>query len=433
MDTLLLISFAPIAILLVFGAFFSGSETALTAVSRGRMYQLEKDGSRSARDVNRLVADRERLIGALLLGNTFVNILASSIATMVLESRFGSRTVFVATAVMTVLILIFAEVLPKTLAIARTDRFALAVATPVRLVVTVLAPIVNAVQYLVWRVLALFGVRQQDVEEVQAHAEIRGTVDLHHKEGAVEREHRDMIGGILDLRELKVGDVMIHRKNMETVDADLPPQEILAAVLDSKHTRLPLWREQPENIVGVMHTKDIVRAAIEHKGSVEGVDVAQLATKPWFVPETTSLEEQLDAFRVQRNHFALVVDEYGALQGLITLENILEQIFGDIPDEHEALERPDVRRRPDGSYLVDGTVPIRELNRDLDWNLPDDEATTIAGLVIHEARTIPEVGQRFAFFGYQFEILRRQRNQITALRVIPPSTKASVPARPQQA
>jgi Mg2+/Co2+ transporter CorB len=433
MDTILVISFAPIAILLVFGAFFSGSETALTAVSRGRMHQLEQDGSRSARDVNRLVADRERLIGALLLGNTFVNILASSVATMVLETRFGSRTVFVTTAVMTVLILIFAEVLPKTLAIARTDRFALAVATPVRLVVTVLAPVVNAVQFLVWRVLALFGVRQQDIEEVQAHEEIRGTVALHHKEGSVEREHRDMIGGILDLRELKVGDVMIHRKNIETIDADLPPREILKAVLDSRHTRLPLWREQPENIVGVLHTKDIVRAAFENKGSVEELDVVQLATKPWFVPETTTLEEQLDAFRAQRNHFALVVDEYGVLQGLVTLENILEQIFGDIPDEHEALERPDVRRRPDGSYLVDGTVPVRELNRDLDWNLPDDEATTIAGLVIHEARTIPEVGQRFAFFGYQFEILRRQRNQITALRIIPPAIQASAPARPQQA
>ncbi|MGZ5937875.1 MAG: HlyC/CorC family transporter [Rhizomicrobium sp.] len=433
MDTILFISFAPIALLLAFGAFFSGSETALTAVSRGRMHQLEKDGSRSARDVNRLVADRERLIGALLLGNTFVNILASSIATMVLQTRFGSRTVFVATGVMTILILIFVEVLPKTLAIARTDRFALAVATPVRLVVIVLAPVVNAVQYLVWRVLAMFGVRQQDVEEIQAHEEIRGTVDLHHMEGAVEREHRDMIGGILDLRELHIGDVMIHRKNMATIDADLPPQEILEAVLESKHTRLPLWREQPENIVGVLHTKDIVRAVIERKGSVEGVDVAQLATKPWFVPETTTLEEQLDAFRVHRTHFALVVDEYGALQGLITLENILEQIFGDIPDEHEEMERPDVRRRPDGSYLVDGTVPIRELNRDLDWNLPDDEATTIAGLVIHEARTIPEVGQRFAFFGYQFEILRRQRNQITALRIIPPTAKASAPAKPQQA
>ena len=436
MDTLLFVSFAPIALLLAFGAFFSGSETALTAVSRGRMHQLEKDGSRAARDVNRLVADRERLIGALLLGNTFVNILASSIATLMLQSRFGSRTVFVATAVMTILILIFVEVLPKTLAIARTDRFALAVATPVRLVVIVLAPVVNAVQYLVWRVLALFGVRQQDVEETQAHEEIRGTVDLHHIEGSVEREHRDMIGGILDLRELQIGDVMIHRKSMMTIDADLPPQEILEAVLESKHTRLPLWREQPENIVGVLHTKDIVRAVIERKGSVEGVDVAQLATPPWFVPETTTLEEQLNSFRDQRTHFALVVDEYGALQGLITLEDILEQIFGNIPDEHEEKERPDVRRRPDGSYLVDGTVPIRELNRDLDWNLPDNEATTIAGLVIHEARTIPEAGQRFAFFGYQFEILRRQRNQITALRIIPPANAApttNAPAKPQQA
>jgi Mg2+/Co2+ transporter CorB len=229
---------------------------------------------------------------------------------------------------------------------------------------------------------------------------------------------------------------MIHRKSMMTIDADLPPQQILDAVLESKHTRLPLWREQPENIVGVLHTKDIVRAVIERKGSVEGVDVAQLATPPWFVPETTTLEEQLSSFRDQRTHFALVVDEYGALQGLITLEDILEQIFGDIPDEHEDKERPDVRRRPDGSYLVDGTVPIRELNRDLDWNLPDNEATTIAGLVIHEARTIPEAGQRFAFFGYQFEILRRQRNQITALRVIPPANAVpspSAPAKPQQA
>jgi len=436
MDTLLFASFAPIALLLAFGAFFSGSETALTAVSRGRMHQLEKDGSRAARDVNRLVADRERLIGALLLGNTFVNILASSIMTMVLESRFGSRTVYVATAVMTILILIFVEVLPKTLAIARTDRFALAVATAVRFVVIVLAPVVNAVQYLVWRVLALFGVRQQDIAETQAHEEIRGTVDLHHIEGAVEREHRDMIGGILDLRELQISDVMIHRKSMMTIDADLPPQQILDAVLDSKHTRLPLWREQPENIVSVLHTKDIVRAVIERKGSVEGVDVAQLATPPWFVPETTTLEEQLSSFRDQRTHFALVVDEYGALQGLITLEDILEQIFGDIPDEHEDKERPDVRRRPDGSYLVDGTVPVRELNRDLDWNLPDNEATTIAGLVIHEARTIPEAGQRFAFFGYQFEILRRQRNQITALRIIPPASATpapNAPAKPQQA
>ena len=425
MDTVLLLSFAPVLLLLALGAFFAGSETALTAVSRGRMYQLEKEGSRAARDVNRLVNNRERMVGALLLGNTFVNILASSLATTVLEHSFGHRAVIIATAIMTVLILFFVEVLPKTLAIARTDRFALAVATPVRLVVSVLAPIVLAVQFMVWRVLALFGVRENEEDLVEAHEEIRGTVDLHHQEGTVEREHRDMIGGILDLRELTVGDVMVHRKTMATIDADLPPQQILKEILDANHTRVPLWREQPDNIVGVVHTKDIVRAVLARGRA--GVDVAALATPPWFVPETTMLEEQLQAFREKRTHFALVVDEYGALQGLITLEDILDEIFGDIPDEHEELGRPDVRRRPDGSFLVDGTVPIRELNRDLDWNLPDEEATTIAGLIIHEARTIPEVGQRFKFFGYEFEILRRQRNQITALRVTPPVAAATAP------
>lgn len=423
MDSVFLLYIFPILVLLVFGAFFAGSETALTAVSRGRMHQLEKDGSRAARDVNRLVADRERMVGALLLGNTFVNILASSLATTVLEHSFGHRAVIVATGVMTVLILLFVEVLPKTLAIARTDRFALAVATPVHLVVSVLAPIVHAVQFVVWRVLALFGVRENDEDVVEAHEEIRGTVDLHHQEGTVEREHRDMIGGILDLRELSVGEVMIHRKNMVSVDADQPPQQLLKDVLEANHTRVPLWREQPENIVGIVHTKDIVRAILDRGRA--GVDVVALATPPWFVPDTTSLQEQLESFRAKRTHFALVVDEYGALQGLITLEDILDEIFGDIPDEHAEKGRPDVRKRPDGSYLVDGTVPIRDLNRELDWNLPDEEATTIAGLVIHEARTIPEAGQRFKFFGYEFEIMRRQRNQITALRIVPPSPIAA--------
>jgi Mg2+/Co2+ transporter CorB len=390
------------------------------------MHQLEKDGSRAAAAVNALVVDREKLIGALLLGNTFVNILASALATALLEANFGPRAVAVATVMMTGVILVFGEVLPKTLAIARTDRFALTVAWPVKQAVAILGPIVNAVQYLVWKVLGLFGVRQaQAGEEVpEAHDEIRGTVELHHKEGGVEREHRDMIGGILDLRELTVADVMVHRKNIDTVNADLPPQQLLEEVMKSGHSRMPLWRGQPENIVGVLHLKAIVQAAMRNGGSYTGLDVAALATPPWFVPDTTTTEEQLEAFREKRARFALVVDEYGALQGLVTVEDIFDEIFGDIPDELEAHTRPDVRKQADGSYLVDGKVPVRELNRDLDWNLPDDEATTIAGLVIHEARTIPDVGQRFAFFGFKFEILRRQRNQITALRVTPPSDNA---------
>jgi Mg2+/Co2+ transporter CorB len=426
---MLLTTVGFIALLLVISAFFSGSETALTAVSRGRMHQLEKDGSRAARNVNRLVADREKMIGAILLGNTFINILASSLATQVLETQFGHRTVAVTTGVMTVTILVFVEVLPKTLAIARTDRFALTVAAPLRQVVKVLAPIVAAVQWLVWRVLSLFGVAAREEESVEAaHEEIRGAIALHHQEGSVEREHRDMIGGILDLRELSVADVMMHRTHMVSVDADLPARDIVAAAVESQHTRIPLWRGEPDNIIGVLHTKHLAFALVEHKGDLAACNVVGLATPPWYVPDTTTLEEQLDAFREQRTHFALVVDEYGALQGLVTLEDILAEIIGELPDENQVQERPDVRRRPDGSYLIDGSVPIRDLNRELDWNLPDETATTIAGLVIHEAQTIPDPGQRFAFFGYKFEVLRRHRNQITALRVTPPVKDEAFPA-----
>ena len=423
---MLVTTFVVIALLLAVSAFFSGSETALTAVSRGRMHQLEKDGSKAAANVNRLVENRERLIGSVLLGNTFINILASSLMTSALEDRLGHRTVAITTALMTVFILVFAEVLPKTLAIARTDRFALFVAVPLRPVVSVLAPIVVAVQWMVWRVLWLFGVANDEEQTSdEAHEDIRGSVELHHQEGNVEREHRDMIGGILDLRELKVSDVMLHRTSMDSLNADLPERELLDAAIASHHSRIPLWRDEPENIVGILSTKHLAKALVEHKGDLNAIDVAALALEPWYVPDTTTLEEQLASFREHKSHFALVVDEYGALQGLVTLEDILEEIFGNIPDEHALETRPDVRRRPDGSYLVDGTVPVRDLNRELDWNLPEEDATTVAGLVIAQSGTIPDVGQRFAFFGYVFEILRRQRNQITALRVVPP-VKAAV-------
>ena len=426
---MLLTSLAAIVALLAFSAFFSAAETSLTAVSRGRMHQLEQDGSRRAARVNRLVGNRERMIGAVLLGNTFINILASSLTTALLEDELGGHAVAVTTAVMTVVILVFVEVMPKTLAIARTDRVALALATPLGWIVSILAPVVAAVQWLVWRVLSLFGVSADDNAGTEAaHEEIRGSVELHHMEGSVEREHRDMIGGILDLRELQVGDVMMHRKHMTSVDAGLPSAALVAAVMESGHTRVPLWRDEPENIVGILHTKNLAEVLIARRGELEGLDITGLLTPPWYVPDTTTLEEQLAAFRDRRSHFALVVDEYGALQGLVTLEDILAEIFGEIPDEHEPEERPDVRQRPDGSYLIDGTVPVRDLNREFDWNLPDGQATTIAGLVIQEAGTIPEVGQRFAFFGFQFEVLRRQRNQVTALRVIPPTPMA--PPRP---
>jgi Mg2+/Co2+ transporter CorB len=410
-------SLATIFVLLVLSAFFAGSETALTAVSKARMHHLASEGSNTARIVNKLIGNRERLIGALLLGNTFVNILASSLATSLALTYFNEAGVVIAAFAMTAIILIFGEVLPKTLAIARTDGMALTVAHPVRLIVLFFTPILAAVQFIVWRVLWVLGVRQSTMDTITAQEELRGAIELHHHEGAVESEHRAMLGGVLDLAELQVADVMVHRKNMEVLDGSAPVEEIVERVLASSHTRFPIWRDSQENIVGVLHIKDLLRRLSERRGNVEGLDIVALAATPWFVPDTTTLEEQLKAFRDRRAHFALVVDEYGVLQGLVTLEDIIEEIFGDIA-EHDGPSHPEgIRPQADGSYNVDGVTPIRDLNRELGWNLPDEEATTIAGLVINEARVIPEAGQVFSFHGFTFEVLRKQRNQIVALRI----------------
>jgi Mg2+/Co2+ transporter CorB len=427
MDTSLIFTGIAIILLIAISGFFSGSETAITAVSRGKMHQLEKDGSRAAHHVNMLVGDRENVIGSILLGNTFINILVSSLATTALAARYGERAVAITAVAMTFLILVFAEVLPKTLAIARTDRFALTVAWLLRFFVVFLSPIVKSVQFMVWRMLVLFGVQQEGVLPlVEPHEEIRGAVDLHHIEGGMRREDRDMIGGVLDLRELKIGDVAIHRKNMSAIDAGQKPEELFEALLAANHTRVPVWRETPDNIIGVLHTKAVVREFLRRHSAPGAFDILSLMEAPWFVPDTTTLEEQLHAFRERRTHFALVVDEYGALQGLVTLEDIIDEVFGDV-SERERNTRPGIRPQPDGSYNIDGITPIRDINRALDWDLPDDEATTIAGLVIHEARAIPDPGQRFAFHGYKFEILRRQRNQITAIRVTPPMKPSAEP------
>ena len=421
MTTLLWMTAAAIPVLIVLSAFFSGSETALTAVSKVRMHHLAQEGSRRAAHVSALIAKRESLIGAILLGNNFVNILASAMATWIALDLFGAGGIAVATMVMTAVILVFSEVMPKSVAITHTDRMALAVARPIRLVVALLAPIVATVKFIVWRILNLFGIRQEgEVPVLTAHQEIRGAINLHHHEGAVESEHRHMLGGILDLSELKVGDVMVHRKNMVTIDANAGVDETVELLSSAGHARMPVWKDDPENIVGVLHIKDFMRFLTKTHGSRASVDIMALAVEPWFVPETTTLEEQIHAFRERHAHFALVVDEYGTIEGLITLEDILEEIFGSISETFDDDLPQGIRQQPDGSYNIDGWTPIREINRELDWDLPDDDATTIAGLVINEAQTIPDLGQKFSFHGFKFQVLRKKRNQITALRVSPP-------------
>ena len=415
--------------LLLASAFFSGSETALTAASPAKMHALEQDGSRRARVVNYLLTVRERFIGAILLGNTLANVAASALATSLFLSLFGEQGVAYATVVMTVIVVLFAEVLPKTYAIVNADRVALVVAPAVRFVVALFAPVTNAIQFLVRHTLRLLGASISDEAEVlSAHEELRGTIELIHKEGGVVKLDRDMLGGVLDLRELTVSDIMVHRTKIDAIDAELPTEKIIDLALKSAHTRLPLWRGEREEIVGILHAKTLLRALRDAKGDVSKLDIMKLATQPWFVPDTTTLKDQLNAFLKRKSHFAIVVDEYGEVMGLVTLEDIIEEIVGDITDE---MDIASIAARPqaDGSIIVEGSVPLRDLNRLMDWELPDEEATTVAGLVLHEAQTIPDAGQAFTFHGFRFEVLRRQRNRLTSIRVIPPqgARRATVP------
>lgn len=415
-----------IVLLVALSAFFNGSETALTAASRARMHALEQEGHAGAKTVNRLLSTPEKMIGAVLLGNTLVDVLASALASGVAVMLVGDVGVVYATVIMTLLIVIFAAVLPKTYALVSPDKVALFVAPIMRVIVTVLSPATKMIEFIVRWILKLTPSTRDDAANIlAAHEEIRGTIDLQAKEGAVARHDAEMLGGVLDLRDLQVADVMIHRTKMETLNADEPPQAIVDEILRSQYTRVPIWRDEPENIVGVLHTKDLLLALGRAGWDISRLDVASFATPPWFVPDTTAVKHQLNAFLKKKSQMALVVDEYGEVQGLITLEDILEEIVGQIADEHDTHETH-IRVQPDGTVNVDGTVAIRDLNRHMGWDLPDDEATTMAGLVIHEAQTIPEPGQVFTFYGFRFEILRKTRNKIAAIRVKPVAEAAVV-------
>ncbi len=409
-----------IIILIMMSGFFSGSETALTAASRARMHQLAREGNRRAGRVEVLKSDNEKLIGTILLGNNAVNILATALATSMFSALFGEYGVVIASAVMTLIVLIFAEVLPKTMAIRNPNSGAMAVGGVISVLVPVLSPITSAVQAIIRGTLHIFGIDISANQAVlSAHDELRGAIQLHAQEGNMIKPHRDMLGGILDLDDLDVEEVMIHRRSMEMIDADIGPDAIIESVVNSPHTRIPLWQGDTENILGILHAKDILRAVRNSEDSLTMEQIEALVNEPWFVPETTTLREQMNAFRERKAHFALVVDEYGALMGMVTLEDIIEEIVGDITDEFD-ITHMGIRPQNTGQIVVDGTTTIRDLNREMDWELSDEHANTIAGFVIHEAQAIPDAGQAFMFEGYKFEVLQKQRNQILSLRVTPP-------------
>ena len=425
LDTSLWLTVGAILALLLMSGFFSGSETALTASSRGKLRAQADKGSKGAETALEITEDSERLIGAVLLGNNLVNILAASLATALFTRIFGDSGVALATLVMTFMVLIFAEVLPKTYAITNPEFAASKVAPPIRVVIVLFSPVVAAVRMLVRGLLALFGVKTDpDGAVLSSHEEIAGALALGHSEGTVQKEDRDRLLGALDLGHRTVEEIMLHRSQIETINIDAPLEEIIAQCVNSTHSRLPAWKDDPENIIGVIHSRDLMREVhrliTENGGeysAVAALDLTSVAREPYFVPETTPLDEQMRQFLRQRRHFGLVIDEYGALLGLITLEDILEEIVGEIVDEHDEDIPDPIIRLDDGSIEIDGGMTIRDVNRAMDWSLPDEEANTVAGLVMHEAQMIPEAGQIFHFHGFRFVVVERSENRLTRLRI----------------
>lgn len=416
-----------ISVLLLFSAFFSGAETALTGASRARMHALELEGNKRAAMVNRLRDEKDRLIGAILLGSNIVNTLSSALATSLFLKLFGAEGILYATGLMTVLLLIFSEVLPKTYCLIRADSVSMMIAPIIRLMIWVFTPVLVIVSLMINVMMRMM--KPQNTADTEV--ELRGAIELHETEEEL-RTHakRAMLHSILDLADVDVSSIMTHRKGVETVDIGQPIGVVIDQVLDNAYSRMPVFRDDPDNIIGILHTKALLREISAVGGDFNQVDISRLLSDPWFIPETTILFDQLQAFRERKEHFAIVVDEYGTFKGIVTLEDILEEIVGDIDDEHD-VSVPGVRAQANGSFVVDGTVTVRDLNRALDWNLPSDGYSTIAGLVLHESKMIPAVGQNFTFHGYRFRILKRHRNQITLIRIAPESAMAAAQTNPQ--
>ena len=407
--------------LIILSAFFSGSETSLTSASKPRMHNLARTGKKNAKIFEELFKNKEMLICTILFANNLVNILASAIATKILIELTNNEGILYATIIMTLMILIFGELIPKTLALSKADQFALKIAPFMKVLVYILYPLTITLNFIATFILKIFGVnylnfKKEEVSE-KREEELRGAIDLHGEDSS--KDEKNMLKSILDLDDITVGSIMIPRKDIFSLPSNIKYNELITKLNDSPHSRIPIWEKNPENIIGIFH----IRKLIEIKANdLKTFNIKSLCQKPWFIPESTRLDNQLLEFKRRKEHFSIVVDEYGEFLGIVTLEDIIEEIVGEIDDEHDALKMSkgtkDIKSISGRSFLVKGDVTIRELNKELNINIPVLNASTVAGLVLYESRTIPKKGQIFSFFDLKFEILSKKNNQITMVKII---------------
>lgn len=434
------------AFLLAANAFYVAAEFALVKSRGFRVKAMAEQNRFGARLLQKMMGNIEAYLACCQLGITMASLglgwvgepTVAALLRPVLEPLGMPASALHFTAFLTGFLvfsslhIVIGEQVPKTLAIRQPVPVSQWIAYPLYVSYLVFYPLNWLLNSASRAILRMLGVKESSQNEILTDSEIEGLVGESAEHGKMEIGEAEYIQNVFRFGDLAVSDVMVHRTKMVSVNADGPPDVVIQGILEAEYTRIPLWRDKPENIIGVLHAKDLLRAIRLADGDISKVDVSAIALPPWFVPEMRSLSEQLKAFRRRKTHFALVVDEYGEVEGLVTLEDILEEIVGDISDEHDVVVAG-VRAQPDGSVVVDGSVPIRDLNRAMDWHLPDEEATTIAGLVIHEARSIPDRGQSFTFHGFRFRVLRRERNRITALRIVPLPRESEAPMKKPKA
>lgn len=417
MQILLWASFSFAVLLFVLSSFFAAAETALTAFSRPRIHRLAKKGNAPAKRIEDLANKMNHTVGSILIGKNAMDILGTSLMTGVFIQLFSESGVIVATIILTLVIIIFIEVMPKMYAISHPETLALGISWIMQKCVQILSPLMYVVQIISEKTFALLGMRISRTESwSSAMEELRSAIDLHGKERLTHETH--MLHSVLDLSTLAVDDILIHRSDVMTIDFDQSLSVIHKQVLNSTYTRVPVWKHSPENIIGILNTKTFLNEYEKHKAEKNKTpfDLKKVLTKPWFIPETTPLLQQMLAFRSKRHHLACVIDEYGSFSGIVSLEDILEVIVGEIEDEHDN-HNTQIRPTKDGAYLVEGVVTIRELNKQFNLEIPDATYSTLGGLLIHETRHIPSVGQRFQFFGMRLNIVRKEDQQIDLVRL----------------
>jgi Mg2+/Co2+ transporter CorB len=412
---ILLLAFIIILMLGVSGVL-AATETAITASSPGKIQKLKTEGDKRAVTVLKVLKSKEKVIGTLLIGNSLINTISTTIAAGLFIEIFGDDLgTIISSAVMSFLIIVFAEVVPKAIAVVKAEKIALLTSPTIILFLRILSPVNHMLGVIVK--IVCFVCRINLKHEISGTEEVRGVIEHYHQEGNVYKSDRDMLGGVLDIRDMMVSEIMVHRSNIVAINADLSNEELVrSALLSNPHTRIPLWKDNKDNIIGILHIRDLLRTLYENNNDAKKVNIKEVISEPWFIPDNALVTHQLHAFRERKNHFACVVDEYGDLQGIITLEDILEEIVGPIEDEHDFATK-NIVKKSDTQFIIDGTTTIRDLNRELEWSLPDDHANTIAGLIIHEIERIPNPGETIKIFDLEIFIQKKLGNRITTIQI----------------